>query len=65
MKEPDADKPLDMISCWMDDIKDNGAMQWSGFLHYTDEPLIEDNVIVKLTPVANVTGAIVLFHTHC
>jgi len=65
MKEPDADKPLHMISCWIDEIKDSGGMYWSGIFHYTDEPLIEDNVIVKLIPVANITGAIVLFHIHC
>lgn len=61
LAEKDATRPLDMISCWMDEIKDEGGMGWSGIFHYTDIPLIEDNIIVNLPPDGNVTGAIVFF----
>lgn len=61
MTEKDATRPLHMVSCWMDEIKDAGGMKWSGIFHYTDIPLIEDNVTVDIAPDGNVTGAIVFF----
>ena len=60
MNESDAAKPLDEISCWMDQIKDSGGMKWTGQFHYTDIPLIEDNITINVKPEGNVTGAIVL-----
>lgn len=61
MKEHDANRPLDMIACWMDEIKDDGGMRWSGIFHYVDIPLVEDGLNVTQPPDANVTGAIVSF----
>eukprot|EP00826_Nyctotherus_ovalis_P029120 TRINITY_DN2296_c0_g1_i31.p1 TRINITY_DN2296_c0_g1~~TRINITY_DN2296_c0_g1_i31.p1 ORF type:complete len:127 (+),score=21.40 TRINITY_DN2296_c0_g1_i31:178-558(+) len=61
MKEHDASRPLDMIACWMDEIKDDGGMYWSGIFHYVDIPLIEDGLNITQPPDANVTGAIVSF----
>ncbi len=61
MPENDAGKALDMIPCWMDDIKDHGGMYWSGIFHYVDIPYVVDNLNITYQPQANASGALVLF----
>lgn len=58
MKEKDAFQDFHNISCWMDGIKDDGGMSWSGPLHYTDIPYIVDNCNFTLVPYMNITGAL-------
>ena len=61
MTEKDAFQDIHLMSCWMDSIKDNGGMRWSGPLHYVDIPYVTDNLNITIHPQANITGALVKF----
>ncbi len=61
MTEKDAFQDPYMMACWLDNIKDNGGMRWSGLIHYVDQPYVQDNLNITFVPQANATGAIVAF----
>lgn len=59
MTEKDAYQDVHQMACWMDGIKDNGGMRWSGGLHYVDIPYVVDNINIDFHPQANASGALV------
>ena len=61
MTEKDAFNDFYMASCWMDYIKDNGGMYWSGTFHYVDKAYIAEDGNYTIQPRPNATGALVLY----